>query len=160
MRKLGGLFKDGLCTGAMIGKLLWQLMLKVSEGDLSLQLQWFFKFVPVSGSRELEGKAAKRGVGFGDAQWNIPAGARATGGCWDKAELYLAKTYRWPGASGFSDEYEAKASQREHTGRSGGWYMGLWWQNRWHCDRLHPIWLVVYWSLFCKWCRRSKWSVG
>ena len=27
---------------------------------------------------------------------------------WDKEGLYLAKTYRWPGASGFGDEYEAK----------------------------------------------------
>ena len=38
MRYLGGLFTDGLCTGAVIGKLLWQLMLKVSEGDLSLRV--------------------------------------------------------------------------------------------------------------------------
>uniref|UniRef100_A0A8C7V3Q4 Extended synaptotagmin-like protein 1b n=1 Tax=Oncorhynchus mykiss TaxID=8022 RepID=A0A8C7V3Q4_ONCMY len=36
---LGGLFTDGLCTGAMICKLLCQLMLRVSEGDMSLQLQ-------------------------------------------------------------------------------------------------------------------------
>ena len=32
-------------------------MLKVSEGDMSLQLQQFLKFVPVIESRELEGKA-------------------------------------------------------------------------------------------------------
>ena len=56
-------------------------MLKVSEGDISLQLQGFLQFVPVIGSRELEGKAAKGSVGFGDDQRNIPAGARATGGC-------------------------------------------------------------------------------
>ena len=43
-------------------------MLKVSEGDLSLQLQRFLQFVPVIGSRELEGKAAKGVVGFGDDQ--------------------------------------------------------------------------------------------
>ena len=41
-------------------------MLKVSEGDISLQLQRFLQFVPVIGSRELEGKAAKGGIGFGD----------------------------------------------------------------------------------------------
>ena len=34
-------------------------MLKVSEGDISLQIQQFLQFVPVIGSRELEGKAAK-----------------------------------------------------------------------------------------------------
>jgi hypothetical protein len=43
-------------------------MLKVSEGDISLQLQGFLQFVPVIGSRELEGKEAKSGVGFGDDQ--------------------------------------------------------------------------------------------
>ena len=62
-------------------------MLKDSEGEISLQLQGFLQLVPVIGSRELEGKAAKGSVGFGDDQWDIPAGARATG---DKAELYLA----------------------------------------------------------------------
>ena len=36
---LDGLFTDGLCTAEAIGKLLWQLSLKVSEGDISLQLQ-------------------------------------------------------------------------------------------------------------------------
>jgi hypothetical protein len=41
-------------------------MLKVSEGDISLQLQQFMQFVPVIGSRELEGKAAKRGNGIGN----------------------------------------------------------------------------------------------
>ena len=76
---LDGLFTDGLCTAAAIGKLLWQLTLEVSEGDISLQLEWFLQFVPVIGSRELEGKAAKRGVGFD--QWNIPTGAHAMGGC-------------------------------------------------------------------------------
>jgi hypothetical protein len=40
-------------------------MFKVSEGDISLQLQRFLQFVSVIGSRELEGKAAKGGVGFG-----------------------------------------------------------------------------------------------
>jgi hypothetical protein len=40
-------------------------MFKVSEGNISLQLQRFLQFVPVIGSRELEGKAAKGGVGFG-----------------------------------------------------------------------------------------------
>ena len=40
-------------------------MLKASEGDVSLQLQKCLQFVPVIGSRELEGKAAKGGVGFG-----------------------------------------------------------------------------------------------
>ena len=43
-------------------------MLKVSEGDISLQLQRLLKFVPVIVSRELEGKAVKGGVGFGDDQ--------------------------------------------------------------------------------------------
>jgi hypothetical protein len=43
-------------------------MLEVSEGDMSLQLHRFLQLVPVIGSRELEGKAAKRGVGFGDDQ--------------------------------------------------------------------------------------------
>ena len=40
-------------------------MFKVSEGNISLQLQRFLQFVPVTGSRELEGKAAKGGVGLG-----------------------------------------------------------------------------------------------
>ena len=53
--RLGGLFTDRLCTAAAIGKLLRQLMLKVSEGDISLQLQLFLQFIPVIGSRELEG---------------------------------------------------------------------------------------------------------
>ena len=30
---LDGLFTGGLCTAAAIGKLLWQLTLKVSEGE-------------------------------------------------------------------------------------------------------------------------------
>jgi hypothetical protein len=70
-----------LCTGTMICKMLWQLMLKVSEGDISLQLQWFLPFVSVIGSSELEGKAAKGGIGIGADQWGIPAGASAMGGC-------------------------------------------------------------------------------
>jgi hypothetical protein len=72
------LFTDWLCTSTVIGKLLRQLMLKVREGDIRLQLQRFLQFVPVIGSREL---VAKGSVGFGDDQCNIPAGARATGGC-------------------------------------------------------------------------------
>ena len=68
MRQLGGLLTKGLCTAAAIGKLLRQLMLKVSEGDISLQLQRFLQFVLVIGSRELEGKVAKGSVGFGDDQ--------------------------------------------------------------------------------------------
>jgi hypothetical protein len=40
-------------------------MLKVRAGDIKLQLQRFLQFVPVIGSRELEGKAAKVSVGFG-----------------------------------------------------------------------------------------------
>jgi hypothetical protein len=79
---------------------------------------------------------------------------------WDKAGLYLAKTCRWPGASGFGDQYEAMASQRERTSRSGGRYMGRWWQNGWHCYRLHPICWVECWRLYCKWHRRSWGSVG
>ena len=43
-------------------------MFKVSEGNVSLQLPRFLQFVPVTGSLELEGKAAKLGVGFGDDQ--------------------------------------------------------------------------------------------
>ena len=39
-------------------------MLKVSEGDISLQLQRFLQFVPVIGSRELDGKAAKEVLAF------------------------------------------------------------------------------------------------
>jgi hypothetical protein len=78
---LDGLFTDGLCAAEAIGKLLGKLMFKVSEGDISLQLQQFLQFVLVIGSRELEGKAAKRGVGFGDDQCDLPAGARAAGGC-------------------------------------------------------------------------------
>ena len=34
-------------------------MFKVSEGNITLQLHRFLQFVPVIGSRELEGKAAK-----------------------------------------------------------------------------------------------------
>ena len=41
-------------------------MFKVGEGDKSLELQRFLQLVPVTGSRELEGKAAKLGVGFRD----------------------------------------------------------------------------------------------
>jgi hypothetical protein len=43
-------------------------MFKVSEGKINLQLQRLLQFVPVIGNRELEGKAAKGGVGFGDDQ--------------------------------------------------------------------------------------------
>jgi hypothetical protein len=39
-------------------------MFKVSEGNISLQLQRFLQFIPVIDSRELEGKAAKGAVGF------------------------------------------------------------------------------------------------
>ena len=75
------LFTDCLCTGTVISKLLRQLMLKIREGDIRVQFQRFLQFVPVIGSRELEGKVAKVSVGFGDDKCNIPAGARATGGC-------------------------------------------------------------------------------
>ena len=44
------------------------MVLKASEGDGNLQLQRFLQFVPVSGSRELEGKATKGGIGFGGDQ--------------------------------------------------------------------------------------------
>jgi hypothetical protein len=40
-------------------------MLKVGEGDIHFQLQLFLQFVPVIGSKELDGMAAKVGVGFG-----------------------------------------------------------------------------------------------
>ena len=40
-------------------------MLKVREGDIRLQLQRFLQFVPVIGSRELEGKAAKEVLALG-----------------------------------------------------------------------------------------------
>ena len=86
------LFTDWLCT--VIGKLLRQLMLKVREGDIRLELLRFLQFVPVIGSRELEGNAAKGSVGFGDDQCNMPAGVRATGGCFYGDQLYLAKIYR------------------------------------------------------------------
>ena len=90
------LFTDWLCTGTVIGKLLRQLMLKVSEGDIRLHLQRFLQFVPVIGSRELEGKVVTQhittttppirttgSVGFRDDRCNVPAGARATrGGCY------------------------------------------------------------------------------
>ena len=76
---MGVLFTDWLCTGTVIGKLLRQLMLKVREGDIRLQLQRFLKFVPVIGSRELEGKTAKGRVGFGDDPRNIPAGIEPCG---------------------------------------------------------------------------------
>ena len=39
------------------------------------------QFVPGIGSKELEGKVAKGGVGFGGVHGNIPAGACATVGC-------------------------------------------------------------------------------
>ena len=74
-------FTDWLCTGTVIGKLLRQLMLKIREGDIRLQLQRFLQFVSVIGSRELEGKPALGSVGFGDDHCNIPAGVRAMGGC-------------------------------------------------------------------------------
>jgi hypothetical protein len=35
---------------------------------MSLQLQLFLQFFPVMGSRELEGKTTKGGIGFGDDQ--------------------------------------------------------------------------------------------
>jgi hypothetical protein len=43
-------------------------MLKVSEGEICLQLQLILQFVPVIGSRKLDGKAAKVDVDFGDDQ--------------------------------------------------------------------------------------------
>jgi hypothetical protein len=43
-------------------------VLKASEGDMSLQLQRILQFVPIIGSRELEGKTTKGGIGFGDDQ--------------------------------------------------------------------------------------------
>jgi hypothetical protein len=40
-------------------------MFKVGEGNISLQLQRFLQFVPVTGSKELEGKAAKEVLALG-----------------------------------------------------------------------------------------------
>ena len=82
------------CSNSWCLKLVREIWVS-SLSDFLLLLQ----FVPVIGSRELEGKAAKWGIGFGGDQWNIPAGACAPGGCcygdqWAKAGLYLAKTYR------------------------------------------------------------------
>jgi hypothetical protein len=51
-----------------VQKMNVMLMLKVSEGDMSLQLQRLLQFVLVIGSSELEGKAAKGGFGFGGDQ--------------------------------------------------------------------------------------------
>ena len=66
---IDGLIIDGLCTAAAIRKMLRLLMLKVSEGDISLQRQqFFFQFVKFIVSIEIEGKAAKGGVGIGDDQ--------------------------------------------------------------------------------------------
>jgi hypothetical protein len=48
-------FTDWLCTGTVKGKLLRQLMVKVRLGDIRLMLQRFLQFVPVIGSRGLEG---------------------------------------------------------------------------------------------------------
>jgi hypothetical protein len=62
-------------------------MFKVREGDIRLQLQRFLQFISVNGSRELEGKAAKVSVGFGDDQCNIPAGAHAVGVAMVTSEL-------------------------------------------------------------------------
>ena len=49
-------------------RLAAQMMFKDSEGNISLQLQRFLQLVPGICSRELEGKVAKGGVGFGDDQ--------------------------------------------------------------------------------------------
>ena len=40
-------------------------MFEVGEGDKSLQLQRFLQFIPVSGSRELEGKKPKEVLALG-----------------------------------------------------------------------------------------------
>jgi hypothetical protein len=84
---LDGLFTDGLCTAAAIGKLLRKLMLKVSEGDFSLQLQRFLQFVPVIGSRELEEKAAKQVIALGMT-----------------SEIYLLERVLWVGVAMVTSE--------------------------------------------------------
>ena len=166
MRELDELFTDGLCTGAMICELLWQLVLEVSEWEESSASAIFA--VRSSHWQQRPGRiGGLRRYGL----WGWPVKYTCWSACcgwvllwwpvnWDKVGLYLAKTCRWPGASGFGDEYEARASQRVFAGRSGGYYMGLWWRNGWHCDRLHPICWVECWRLFCKLHRRSWGSVG
>ena len=62
-------------------------MLKVSEGDVSLQLQRFLQFVPVFGSRELEGKAAKEVLALGMT-----------------SEIYLLEHVLWVGVAMVTSE--------------------------------------------------------
>ena len=62
-------------------------MLKVSEGDFSLQLQRFLQFVPVIGSRELEEKAAKQVMALGMT-----------------SEIYLLERMRWVGVAMVASE--------------------------------------------------------
>ena len=75
-------------------------MFEVGEGDKSLQLQRFLQFVPVTGSRDLEGKAAKLGVGLGMIseihllERVLRVGVAIVTSELDKAELYLAWTCR------------------------------------------------------------------
>ena len=81
------LFKDGVCTGAMICELLSQLVLEVSEGDKKLQLPQLLQFDPVFGSRELEGKAAKQKLASGMTN-----------------EIYLLERVLWVGAAMVTSE--------------------------------------------------------
>ena len=62
-------------------------MLTVSEGDISLQLQRFLQFVPVFGSRELEGKAAKEVLALGMT-----------------SEIYLLEHVLWVGVAMVTSE--------------------------------------------------------
>jgi hypothetical protein len=54
-------------------------VLKASEGDISLQLQKCLQFVPVIGSRELEGKTTKKE--------KLALGVTS--------EIYLLECYKW-----------------------------------------------------------------
>ena len=54
---------------------------------MSLQLQWFLQLIPVIGSRELEGKAAKVRIGFGGDHLDIPAGVLQVGAAMVTSEL-------------------------------------------------------------------------
>jgi hypothetical protein len=81
MRKSGVLFTDWLCTGTVIGKLLRQLMLKVREGDIRLQLQRFLQFVQSLAAENWKERRPKEVSVLGMTSAFINAGARATSGC-------------------------------------------------------------------------------
>ena len=128
MRWLGGLFTDEVCTGSVSYSDSWCLKLVREIWVSSFSGDFCFLKIFAIHSSHWQQRTGRKGGQMRNWLWGWPVKYSCWSTCngwvllwwpvsWDKAGLYLAKTYR---VSGIGDENEARASQWEHAGRNGG----------------------------------------